>query len=175
MFETAELEVPITDDFKNQLAALHDAAFAWAVRCTEGDWHEGEEVLQSVYLKIVEGRAVFEERSTLKTWLFGVIRNTARERARKRRRQRFLLFQWSENEKSTSATDDPSDARHEKLGAALESLSTRQREVLELVFYHDMTVEQAASVMEISVGSARTHYHRGKQAMVKHLELQEQV
>lgn len=177
MCEHAEPDVPITDDFKNQLAALHDAAFAWAVRCSGGDWHEGEEVLQSVYLKIVEKRAVFREESTLKTWLFGVIRHTALERRRKRIRQRFLLFQWSESEKNTTVHESSgeNDERQARVSAALESLSKRQREVLELVFYHEMTVEQAAAVLEIGVGSARTHYHRGKQAMAQHLQMQEQV
>jgi len=37
--------------------------------------------------------------------------------------------------------------------------------VLHLVFAEDFTVEGAAAVMGIGVGSARTHYDRGKKRL----------
>ena len=53
--------------------------------------------------------------------------------------------------------------------SALARLSRRQREVLELVFYQDLSIEEAAETLAISIGSARTHYARGKRKLVQRL------
>src|SRR2546428_10879830 len=64
-------------DFKAELERLHSASFGWALRCCRRDQTEAEEVLQTVYLKILEGKARYRGESKLKTWLFAVIRKTA--------------------------------------------------------------------------------------------------
>ncbi len=52
--------------------------------------------------------------------------------------------------------------RSERLLATLAGLPARQRELLHLVFYQDMSITQAAEVLGIAIGTARTHYERGK-------------
>ncbi len=160
------------DELRTQIQELHDDAFVWAVACCDGDRDEAEEVLQLSYLKLMDGRAKFSGRSAFKTFLFGVVRNTARERRRRRKIRRFLLFQWGGEEKKPSRS--PMEAVEENetralVLEALKSLSDRQRQVVELVFYHDLTVEEASDVMDVSVGTARTHYHRGKKALAEQL------
>jgi RNA polymerase sigma-70 factor (ECF subfamily) len=56
------------------------------------------------------------------------------------------------------------------VASGLAQLSERQREVLHLVFYHDMRIEDAAQVMGISVGAARTHYERGKKMLAARMK-----
>jgi len=61
-------------DIEQQLAQLHPAAFAWALSCCRWNASEAEEVLQSAYLRVLDGTARFAERSSFKTWLFSVVR-----------------------------------------------------------------------------------------------------
>jgi len=50
---------------------------------------------------------------------------------------------------------------HEKLQGVLKRLSQKQRAAVTLKYYHDMDIEGIARVMGISVGSVKTHLHRG--------------
>jgi RNA polymerase sigma-70 factor (ECF subfamily) len=123
-------------------------------------------MLQWAYTEIVSGRARFDGRSTLKTWLFGVVRNLTRSYWR--RQWRRLKFESAWSAPASAAIEDSyseSASTQTALLQAFAQLPTRQREVLELVFHRDLTLEQAAAVMGVSLGSARTHYERGKRRL----------
>lgn len=60
------------------------------------------------------------------------------------------------------ATDDVAEReQRDELVRALRRLSTRQRAVIVLRFYDDLTEAQVADVLGCSVGSVKTHAHRG--------------
>ena len=151
--ERAELE--------RELERLHAASFGWALGCCRRNHDEAEEVLQTVYLKVLDGKARFDGRSSLKTWLFAVIRRTAMAQRRTRWIRSLALLRMPPPDPVVQEHSD--DTR--RLVAALRRLARRQREVLELVFYHDMTIEEAGAALQISVGSARVHYARGKKRL----------
>jgi len=69
----------------HELDQLHNQCFSWALTCTRGCRGDAEEVLQMTYLAIVEGRARFGGSSSLRTWLFAVIRDHARSQWRRAR------------------------------------------------------------------------------------------
>src|SRR2546423_1650021 len=159
---------------ERELEQLHPESWGWALACCGREREMAQDVLQSAYLTILSGRAVFNGGSSLKTWVFGVIRWTARTE----RRRRLLWLKRSADSAAAMEMADPvrgADAildesdRRQELVKALAALSRRQREVLQLVFYHHMTLEEAAAVMKVSIGSARTHYDRGKKALARKL------
>jgi len=47
----------------------------------------------------------------------------------------------------------------------LTQLSDRQQQILQLVFYHDLSLNQAAEVLHLSQGSVRKHYDRAKKTL----------
>ena len=153
------------EDLEGELERLHRAGYAWALACCRRDREEAEDVLQETYVKILGGKARFAGGSSFKTFLFGVIRRTSAEHRRRDWLRELRLAAWSRSAVEAPVAPAGAEERHSRLQAALAGLATRQREVLGLVFGHDMTIEEAARTLGISTGSARTHYERGKKRL----------
>ena len=162
-------------ELKAELEKLHSSSFGWALSCCRRDRWEAEEVLQAVYLKILEGKARFGGESSFRTWLFAVIHKTAAGERRKHLLRKLRLVRESQDGADRVAPAERPDAAVERLETqtrfrrALAQLPARQRQTLHLVFYQDLSLQEAADVMDISVGSARRHYERGKKRLRKAL------
>jgi len=151
-------------DLDAELARHHKAAFGWALACCRWDRSAAEDVLQTAYLKIVDGRARFADQSRFRAFLFGVIRRTAGEERRRRIIRRTVSLGLATDHVTDGDALDSIERGEstQRLVEALKMLPTRQREVLHLVFYNELTIAEAAGVMHVSLGSARVHYERGK-------------
>ena len=153
-------------ELKTELEALHHASFGWALNCCRHNRVDAEEVLQTVYLKILQGKAIYRGESKLRTWLFAVIRKTAVTERRKRVLRALITINDTDDKPcSQPELELERSEMQQRFQQALARLPARQRETLHLVFYQDLSLSEAAEVMNISIGSARRHYERGK----KHL------
>ena len=177
---TSEMNAPTpaAEELCADLERLHSQSFAWSLICCRGDRSEAEDVLQTTYLKILDGRARFAGEGRFKTWLFAVIRRTAAGRRRRTALRERLLSLMHLGSRSPSPIDPEKAARgseqERRLRRQLAVLSLRQRQVLELVFYHDLTIEQAAGVLGLALGTARIHYERGKKRFAETLLKEEE-
>jgi len=116
---------------RNALEAHHVESYGWTLSCCRRRPDEAENVLQLVYLKVLSGKAVFDGRSSFKTWLFAVIRKTA---AHEYRMELLRKLRLSRIPKAIDAK--PPGEQHGveiRLKEALAKLPARQREVLQLV------------------------------------------
>lgn len=179
-----EERVPVAHPVLESLKVHHADNFGWALACCA--WHRdlAEDVLQESYLRVLDGRAEFSAKSSLQTWFFAVIKRVAADVQRTQKRHQILNFRMVKNEGEVTGAaageqrNSPGDAIHRsetsrQLQQALMQISQRQREVLHLAFYAELTLEEVAETLGVSVGSVRTHYHRGKEQIVKLLTVNE--
>ena len=140
------------------LKAHHRDAYLWARQCCSFEDELAKDVLQQSYLKILEGQAKLKDASKAKTWLFSIIRYTAIDELRKTSRVIPLLDSYDPAE----LTEEIDETDYE---AIIKLLPDMQREVILMVFYHQMTIAQSAEILQIGLGTARTHYDRGKKKL----------
>lgn len=156
---------------KAELERLHSESFGWALRCCFEEATAAAEVLQEVYLKVLEGKARYTKQSAFKTWLFSVIRFTAIDyyKAEKRRETASLEKVKTAQINGSNEIQSSLEAIQKKeiLRKALSQLSPQQSQILHLVFYHNLSIRAASEVMNIQLGTARTHYERGKRELKK--------
>ena len=161
-------------ELRSQLERHHADNYGWAVACCSQNRELAEDVLQTAYLKVLQGRARYRGEAAFKTWLFAVIRVTAADERRRFWRRWFGLNNYERHREPAIETprDDALDetARLDAFRLALKRLPQRQREVIHLICYQNISLQQAAEVMGISLGSARTHYDRAKTNLRGRLE-----
>ena len=157
------------NSIRSQLEQYHNDCYGWALHCCYQDREMAHEVLQTSYLKILERQNLFAGRSEFKTWAFTIIKNKAIDAFRKKRRE-INLFRTQDHFPDIfydEGTENVYDLNLPKsfFNEALGRLSERQRQLLQLVFYHDLSLNQSAKILNISQGSVRKHYDRAKKIL----------
>lgn len=148
------------------LQAVHEPLFAWALSRCDFDRAAAEDLMQQAYVEVLSGRARFDNRSTLKTFLFSVVQKLASSLRRKLAiRLRIVDRHPGEFSHAEALESDQGAAEMKQVWQAVANLPARQRDITELVFCRDITIEEASVVMGVSVGTARVHYDRAKKAL----------
>jgi len=141
--------------------------YRWLLRFV-GNEIVAEDILSEVFLDVWQQVARFEGRSAVTTWLLSIARFKALS-ARRRRTHAEL------NEVIEATVADSADnaevaleKKHEGeiLHAALSKLSPEHREITDLVYYHENSVDDAADILSIPRATVKTRmfYARKKLA-----------
>jgi RNA polymerase sigma-70 factor (ECF subfamily) len=147
------------------LEALHNQLFGWALSRCGYDQTVAEDLMQQAYVEVLSGRARFNNKSTLKTFVFSSVHNLARSRFRQMAVRLRLINTYANPDDHFGNPGDDDYGEHKLIWQAVESLPQRQRDITELVFCRDLTIEEASQVMGVTVGTGRVHYDRAKKSL----------
>jgi RNA polymerase sigma-70 factor (ECF subfamily) len=131
-----------------------------------------EDVTSEVFLDVWCQAARFEGRSTVSTWMLAIGRYKALS-ARQRRREEQL------DEMEAEAIEDPADDpeavvqrkdRGRTLRQCIAELSIEHREIVDLVYYHEKSVEQVATILGIPTNTVKTRMYYARRRLSHRLK-----
>lgn len=130
-----------------------------------------EDLLQRVFLKMIEQLPHYEERGLpFAAWLFRVARNAVIDSHRRVRRQVPLdVVALRPADGSDPEALAQANAERDGLRDAMQSLPAAQREVLDCRFFGELSPRETAAVLGRSEGSVRVLQHRAIAALRRRL------
>ncbi len=148
-------------------ARHHVRVYRFVLRLV-GNPTTAEDLISEVFLDVWRQADRFEGRSAVSTWLLAIARFKALSALRKRPDEE-LDEEAAESIEDTS--DDPEVSLEKKdksavLRQCLEKLSPEHREIIDLVYYHEKSVEEVAEIVGIPENTVKTRmfYARKKLA-----------
>jgi RNA polymerase sigma-70 factor (ECF subfamily) len=117
-----------------------------------------EDLISEVFLDVWRQAGKFEGRSAVSTWMLGIARFKALSVLRKRPEEE---LDDETTERIEDHADDPEVALAKKDKAAvlrecLSKLSADHREIVDLVYYHEKSVEEVAGIVGIPEATVKT-------------------
>jgi RNA polymerase sigma-70 factor, ECF subfamily len=172
--------------FNRLVEERHGDIYALLYRLTE-DPEEARDLTQETFLQAFRHLASFRGDADLRTWLYRIAVNQARNRWRwwkRRRRDRTVSLDAPTAEGfdaplSAGLAGDPgldperqalARERELALHAALKSLSRPYREVIVLRDIEGLSYEEVAAALDLNVGTVKSRLNRGRTELRRRLE-----
>jgi RNA polymerase sigma-70 factor (ECF subfamily) len=154
------------------LFARHNLRIYRFVLRMVGDNGQAEDLTSEVFLSVWQQAHRFEARSAVTTWLLAIARYKALAELRRRP-------QAASSERESTDISDPADTpdvafeikhRGEILRKCLARLSREHREVIDLVYYHEKSVQEVAEIIGIGGNTVKTRMFYARKQLSKLLE-----
>ncbi len=142
-----------------------------------GSDNSSEDVFQETFKRVHEKSHTFKG-ERLKPWIYRIATNIVFDRARRKKRLKFVSLNISSEDGKAEAVamiqaSPDSDPKHQilkkerahKVRQALETLPQRQKAALVLSYYQQLSYTEVADVMGCSVGTVKTQVFRALRAL----------
>jgi RNA polymerase sigma-70 factor (ECF subfamily) len=150
------------DDF---VASHADAVYRYALRLTR-NVQQAEDLTQESLLRGWKHRRKLREPAAARVWLLRIATNLQRDGLRTGRALVVSLTAEADNARGIGI-EDRTEQREcvQRALAALDELPARQRQVMHLVTVEQLSLDDAAAVLEISAAAVKSSLSLARQAM----------
>ena len=148
------------------LVARHAPALA-RFAASLGEWREVDEIVQDTFVRAFSSLESFRQESSLRTWLFTILRRLVLDRRRAERRAGETV---AVDEAGLATEHGPLDRlvaeeTQARVDRAVRGLTRMQREVFTLRVSEGLSYKEIAEVLGSTEGAARVHYHNALRAV----------
>ncbi|MCB0509412.1 MAG: sigma-70 family RNA polymerase sigma factor [Chitinophagales bacterium] len=144
-----------------------DMVFSICVKITE-DFHLAEEAAQDTFMKVYHQHARYKGEAKFSSWLYRIAINTSYNKIRQRKPldsiegvEREIQDQDVESGFEKLAKED----RLKSINLALSQLDKLDALVLSLFYLEELSIEELASICELSVANVKVKLHRGRKKL----------
>lgn len=136
--------------------------------------NNAEELMLDTFAEIVAGPTLFSHRSSFKTWLFSVAKNITLMHLRKENKYISLSddnkMDCYESSSATPELDILKNERNRQLYLALDKINPDYRQILILLYFEDMSHDEAAIIMKKSKKQIYHLAERGRKSLKLQLD-----
>lgn len=132
------------------------------------DTNDADDLVQETLTKGLASIHQFEPGTSMKSWLFTIMRNTFYTRIKIAVREAPAAVDCASSRPATDPTQEWS-ARGKEIAAAIQRLPTQQREVLMLVGVLGVSYEDAADICGCAMGTVKSRLNRARLKLLEEL------
>jgi RNA polymerase sigma factor CnrH len=157
-----------------EILRRHKPALYGFVRRYVGDADSAVDVVQETFVAAWRALARYDARRPFGVWLRAIALNKCRDRARRLAVRRIILGDKDELSPEAQAQPDPapfgeaqllSAERRAALQRAIHRLPLKLKEALLLTYFDELTQQEAADLLGVSVKTVETRVYRGRQRL----------
>ena len=152
-------------------ARFHVRIYRFIVRMV-GNEAVAEELANEVFLDVWRQAGRFESRSSVSTWLMAIARNKAISHLRRKKdmplddKMANLIEDTQDNPETVAQKTDKGAA----IRLAIDSLSPSHKAVIDLVYYHELSVREVSKVLDIPANTVKTRMFHARKNLAEKLK-----
>jgi len=148
--------------FRELYDLTHKKVYYYLYRLLQGK-QTAEDILVETYTEVWRGAKNFKGKSMVTTWIMAIARNLAMNELRKSKYHENI--DNFPNLPSDTILDPEHFDKQRILKEAMLRLSMKHREILDLIFFHEMTYPEVSEILNIPISTVKTRVFYAKEAL----------